>query len=66
MKRDFKYRGHAYFEPARPHIIYQALTYLKSHNKLYEDISVTKSLSGEDMLNFSDISENQDKDWECY
>ena len=32
---------------------------MKSHNKFYKDISVTKSLSGEDMLNFSDINENQ-------
>ena len=36
--------GHAYFEPVRPHIICQALAYLKPHNKLYEDISVAKGL----------------------
>ena len=29
LKLDFKYRGHVYFEPECPHIIYQALTYLK-------------------------------------
>ena len=45
LKRDLKYRGHAYFEPVCPHIIYQALTYLKSRNKFYEDISVTKGSS---------------------
>ena len=28
LKRDLKYRGHVYFEPVRPHIIYQALAYL--------------------------------------
>ena len=42
LKRDLKHRGHVYFEPVCPHIIYQALTYLKSHNTFYEDISVTK------------------------
>ena len=34
---------------------------MKSHNKFYEDISVTKGLSGEDMFNFSDINENQEE-----
>ena len=59
LKRYLKYRYHIYVESARPHIVYQALTFLKSRNKCYEDISVTKCLSGEDMLNFSDINENQ-------
>ena len=31
LKRDLKYKSHAYFEPVRPHI--RALTYLKSYNK---------------------------------
>ena len=61
LKRDLKYRGHVYFEPVCQHIIYQALTYLKSHNKFYEDISAQKGLSGEDMLKFSDINENQEE-----
>ena len=52
---------HAYFEPVRPHTIDQALTYLKSNNKSYEDISVTKGPSGEDMLNSSDIIEIQEE-----
>ena len=51
----------AYFEPVRPLIIYQALTYLKSHNKFYEDISVIKGLSGADILRFSDINENHEE-----
>ena len=59
LKRYLKYRYHIYVESARPYIVYQALTFLKSRNKCYEDISVTKCLSGEDMLNFSDINENQ-------
>ena len=69
LKRDLKYRGHVYFEPVCPHIIYHVLTYLKSRNKFYEDISVTKGFSGEDMLNFSDINENQEEtecDWKWH
>ena len=61
LKRDLKYRGYAYFEPVCPHIICQALTYLKSHNNFYEDISVTTGLPDESMLNFSDINENQEE-----
>ena len=29
LKRDLKYKGHVYFEPVRPNIVYQALAYLK-------------------------------------
>ena len=61
LKHDLEYRGHAYFEPVRPRTIDQALTYLKSNNKSYEDISVTKDPSGEDMLKFSDIIEIQEE-----
>ena len=50
-----------YFEPAGPHIIYQALTYLKLLNKFYKDISITKGLSSEDMFKFSEIVEIQGK-----
>ena len=59
LKRDLKYRGHVYFEPVRPHVIYQALIHLKSRNKFYEDISIAKGLSSEDMLKFSDFVEMQ-------
>ena len=55
-----KYSGHVYFEVVGSHILdYKALTYLKSHNKFHEYISITKGLSSKDMLNFSDTSENQ-------
>ena len=37
-------------------VIYQALAYLKSHNKFYKDISVTKGLSSEYIIRFSDIN----------
>ena len=43
LKRDLKYRG--YSEPVRPQIVYQALTYLKSYNKLYDNMSIAKDLS---------------------
>ena len=33
--------------------------YLKSHNKFYEDISIAKGLSSEEMFRFSDILEIQ-------
>ena len=49
MKGDLKC-GVVYFEPVGT--IFQALTYLKSHNKFY----VTKSLSSEDMFRFSDVN----------
>ena len=59
LKRDLKYSDHVYFESVFPHIIYQALIYLKSHIEFYEDISITKSLSSEDMLIFFVTNENQ-------
>ena len=59
LKRDLKYRGRVYFEPVRPHTIYQVLTYWKSHNKFYEAISIAKSLASEEMFRFSGILEMQ-------
>ena len=55
LKRDLKYRGHVYFEPVRPQAIYQALNYLKVHNNFYEDISIQEGLTGNEMLNFTEI-----------
>ena len=60
LKRDLKYRGYVYFEPVRPNVIYQALNYLKTHNKFYEDISISAGLSGKEMINFSGIDKHQD------
>ena len=37
--------------------IYQAPTYLKSHGKFHEDISIAKCHSNEEMCRFSDILE---------
>ena len=59
LKRDLKYRGHVYFEPACPHVIYQALACLKSHRKFYADISIARVFSSEEVFTFSDIAEVQ-------
>ena len=45
LKPDLKYRGYVYFEPARSNIMYQALNYIKSHNKFHEDIFISEGLS---------------------
>ena len=44
IKLDCKYRGHVYFKLVHPSPIYQALNYLKTHNKFYEDISISECL----------------------
>ena len=60
LKRDLKYRGYVYFEPVHPNVIYQALNYLKTHNKFYEDISISEGVSSKKMINFSGTDEHQD------
>ena len=50
LKRILNTGVHVYFEPVCPHIIYQALAYLKSHNKLFEDISISKGLLSEEII----------------
>ena len=64
LKRDLKYRGHVYFEPVRPTVVHNALNYLKSHNKFYEDISVRQDFATNDMINFcdSDTPANKETD----
>ena len=61
LKRDLKYRGHKSFEPLRPHIIYEALAHMKSHNKSQKDISIAKGLSSEHIFKFSEIHETQER-----
>ena len=56
LKRYLRYRGYAYFEPVRPSVTYEALNYLKRKNKFYEDISISHSLSSQEILNLPDIS----------
>ena len=55
LKRNPKYRGYVYFEPVRPFAIYPTLDYLKSHNKFYEDVFISKGLSNNQMLRFSEM-----------
>ena len=43
LKQDLKCKSHIYSELVRSQIMYQELAYLKSHNKFYKDISITKS-----------------------
>ena len=47
-------------EPICPNVICQALNYFKTHNKFYEDISISESLSSKEMINFSGIGKHQD------
>ena len=49
------------FEPVSPQIVYQALTCLKSYNKFYNNISIAKGLSSEQMFKFSDIVKIQEQ-----
>ena len=60
LKRDPKYRGYVYFGPVLPNVIYQALNYLKTQDKFYEDISISEGLSSKEMINFSGTDEHQD------
>lgn len=55
VKQDLKRRSHVYFEPVRPFTIYQTLNYLKSCNKSYEGITISKGLQSNEMLRFSKI-----------
>ena len=48
-----------YFELVCLLVEYQAFTYLKSHNKLYRDISIAEDPPSEKMFMFSDIVEIQ-------
>ena len=54
MKRNLKYRVHVCFKLICTNIIYQALAYLKSHNELYDDISIRNGLLSKDMFKFFD------------
>ena len=60
LQRDLKYRGYVYFEPVRSNVMYQVLNYLKTHNKFYEDISISEDLSSKEMINFLCIDKHQD------
>ena len=55
IKWDLKYRGYVYFESVRPFVIYQALDYLRSHNKFYKQISISNALLSNELLRFSEM-----------
>ena len=55
LKRDLIYRDHVYFEPFCLYVIHQVLAYLKSTNKLYEEIFIAKNPSKGEIFRFSDI-----------
>ena len=59
LKQNLKYRGHVYFEPVRLNVIYQTLSYLKTHKKFYKDISISESLTSKEMINFSGKDRHQ-------
>ena len=40
LKRKLQYRGHVYFESARPNFITRLLQYLNLNNSLYQDIEI--------------------------
>ena len=56
-----KYRDGADFGPVLTHIIYEIFAYLKSHDNFYEDVSIIKGLSSEDMFRFSKVVETQEE-----
>ena len=61
LKLDLKYRVHVYSERILPHIVHQKLTYLKSYNKFYENVSITKCLSSVVIIKFSCFVEIQEQ-----
>ena len=52
--------AHMHFLQVCP-LIYQALTYLKSHNKFYENICIAKNLSNKDIFTFSANAETENE-----
>ena len=60
LKQDLQYRCYVYFEPVLQNVIYLTVYYLKTHNKLYEDIFISEGLRSKEMINFSGIDEHQD------
>ena len=59
-KKSLRYRGYVYFEPVGPNVINKALNYLKTHNKFYENVSISEGHSSKKMINFSETDKHQD------
>ena len=49
-----KHRAYDYFELVQPSVIYQTLDKLRLHKKVYQDISVSKGLSSDEMEPFGE------------
>ena len=54
-----KYRGHVFFEPVRPGMIYEALQYLKTHKMFHKDVIISLGLTSDEILDFSKLSVTQ-------
>ena len=54
LKRKLMYRGHVYFEPVRPHILFQLLNFLKENNPLYNNVLIDLNLVSRELLYFND------------
>ena len=48
------------FLSLRPNVICHALSYLKTHNTFYGDISISEGFSSKEMINYSGIEKHQD------
>ena len=59
LKRDLKYRSHAIFEPVRPTVVYEAIRFLKDHNKFSSDVLVNEDLSSDEMIKLLDKEQNE-------
>ena len=55
LKRKLCYRGHVLFQPVRPHVVKEALNYLKQNNALYNDIQTDINNIPVDLLSLEEI-----------
>ena len=59
LKRGLKYSGYVYFEPVGPNVMYQAVNFLITYYKFFENIFISEDFSNKKMKIFSDIDELQ-------
>ena len=50
-----KYRSCLYFESERLNVKYQTLNYWKTHNKICEDVPISKGFQSTEMINFQEL-----------
>ena len=51
LKKKMSFSGHVYFEPVCPDKVNNALLYLKSNNKFYEDVNINLENTPDELLN---------------